>query len=143
MQLKRVMTKGVELINPDTTLQEAASRMRAQDVGMLPIGGGDGRLIGTVTDRDMAVRGIAEGCDPNRTKVRDVMTPDVCCCYEDQDVEEAVRLMQERQIRRLIILDRNDRPVGVLSLGDLATHRQTQKVAERTLEKVSKGAHSH
>src|SRR5918997_595868 len=99
MQLKDVMTRDVEVIHPDATLQEAARMMKALDVGPLPVCDGE-RVVGMLTDRDITVRATAEGRDPTTTKVREAMTQSVISVLEDQDVEEAARLMQEHQLRR-------------------------------------------
>jgi CBS domain-containing protein len=135
MKLNEIMTKDVEAIAPDTSLQEAASRMRSLDVGVLPVFEGD-RLVGMLTDRDLAIRATAEGKDPKTTTVQEAMTADVAYCFEDQDVEEAGRIMKENQIRRLPVLNRDKLLVGIVSLGDLAT-RADEKRAGETLEKVS------
>jgi CBS domain-containing protein len=135
MKLNEIMTKDVEAIAPDTSLQEAASRMRSLDVGVLPVFEGD-RLVGMLTDRDLAIRATAEGKDPKTTTVQEAMTAEVAYCFEDQDVEEAGRIMKENQIRRLPVLNRDKLLVGIVSLGDLAT-RADEKRAGETLEKVS------
>src|ERR671937_1268828 len=101
MQVKEVMTHGVECIRPEATLQEAATKMKELDVGPLPVCGDDDRLVGMLTDRDITIRAVAEGQDPKTARVQDVMTPDITYCFEDQDVKEAARLMEEKQIRRL------------------------------------------
>src|SRR5919198_2858701 len=111
MQLKEIMTRDVEVVRPDATLQEAAGRMKALDVGVIPVCDGE-HLMGMLTDRDITVRATAAGRDPRTTHVRDVMTPNVVYCFEDQDVTEAQRLMQERQIRRVLILKRGKRVGG-------------------------------
>lgn len=134
MQLREVMTRNVEPIRPDITIQEAAQKMKALDVGVLPVW--DGQLSGIITDRDIVVRGIAEGRDPRNVKVSEVMTRDVAYCYEDQDVQEAARLMQERQVRRMLVLNRDKQLAGILSLGDLATNVGTKNIARKVLEKV-------
>ena len=136
MQIKDVMTKGVEVVRPDETLQEAARKMKSIDVGPLPVCDGD-RLIGMITDRDIIIRATAEGRDPKTTPVKDAMTPNVVTVYEDQDIDEAAALMKERQIRRLAVLDRNKKLVGILSLGDLAEETGA-KASGRVLESVSK-----
>src|SRR5262245_56394299 len=114
MLVKDVMTRHAECVGPDVTLQEAAARMRDLDVGSLPICEND-RLVGIVTDRDIAVRATAQGLDPRTARAREVMTPDIVWCFEDEDVTEAARLMKENQIRRLAVLDRNKRLVGIVS----------------------------
>jgi CBS domain-containing protein len=135
MKLNEIMTKLVETVAPDTPIQEAANRMRSLDVGVLPVFKGD-RLVGMLTDRDLTVRAIAEGKDPKTITVQEAMTADVAYCFEDQDVEEAGRIMKENQIRRLPVLNRDKLLVGIVSLGDLAT-RADEKRAGETLEKVS------
>src|SRR3712207_146292 len=106
MQVREVMTRDVEVVHPDATLQEAARKMDALDVGPLPVCDGD-RLVGMITDRDIVVRATAAGRDPKTTHVRDAMTRDVVYCFEDQDVREAARVMEEQQIRRVVVLDRD------------------------------------
>jgi CBS domain-containing protein len=113
--------------------------MKALDVGVIPVCDGE-HLMGMLTDRDITVRATAAGRDPRTTHVRDVMTPDVVYCFEDQDVTEAQRLMQERQIRRLLILNRDKRLAGVVSLGDLAVKARADKVGGAVLERVSEPA---
>jgi CBS domain-containing protein len=132
------MTRRVEVIRPDSTLQEAAEKMKDLDVGPLPVCEGD-RLVGMITDRDITVRGVAEGQDPWTDHVRDVMTKEVIFCFEDQDVAEAARLMKDKQVRRLVVLDRDRRLVGIVSLGDLAVDAD-EEVAGNTLEGVSQPA---
>lgn len=139
MQIKDVMTPNVEVVHPDTTLQDAAKKMRDLNVGSLPICDGQ-RLVGTLTDRDITVRAIAEGRDPTATSVRGSMTPEVVYCFEDQAVEEAAKLMKEKQIRRLPVLNRDKRLVGIVSLGDLAVDAGDERMAGETLTKVSEPA---
>lgn len=137
MQVSEVMTVGAECTSPNATLREAARKMRDLDVGTLPVCGDSDRLVGMITDRDMAVRAIAEGRDPSTARVREFMTPDVVYCFEDQDVNEAAHLMQENQIRRLVVLNREDRLVGIVSLGDLAVETGDMQLAGCTIEAVS------
>ncbi len=139
MQVRDVMTKGVECVTPSTSLQEAASKMRALDVGPLPVCEGD-QLVGMITDRDITVRATAEALPPRLGQVRDVMTPDVVYCFEDQDVQEAARRMKQYQIRRLVVLNWDQRLVGIVSLGDLAVATGDEKLAGETLEQVSEPA---
>jgi CBS domain-containing protein len=136
MQIKEIMTTGVEVVRPDETLQEAARKMKSVDVGPLPVCDGE-RLVGMITDRDIIVRATAEGRDPKTTPVKDAMTPGVVYVYEDQDIEEAASLMKERQIRRLVVLDRNKRLVGILSLGDIAEDVDDDLLSGDVLEGVS------
>lgn len=139
MQLRDVMTRDVEVIRPDAPIREAAQKMREIDVGPIPVCDGE-RVIGLITDRDITIRAVADGCDPNKTAVRDVMTPGLTFCFEDQNLEQAAALMAERQVRRLPILDQNKRLVGIVSLGDLACEGHDEARAGRTLEEVSSPA---
>lgn len=119
MKVHEIMTAHARCVGPENTLVEAAGLMRELDVGSLPVCDDD-RLAGIVTDRDLVLRGIAEGKDPNTTPVREVMTQSVVWAFADQDVEEAVRLMEDRQIRRIPVLSREKRLVGIVALGDIA-----------------------
>jgi len=139
MQLKEMMTPNVEVIHPDATLQEAAQKMKGLDVGPLPVCTGK-RLEGMLTDRDITVRAVAEGRDPRTTKVQEVMTSEVVYAFEDQDITEAARLMEECQIRRVVVLNRDKQLVGIVSLGDLAVHTGDERQAGQTLERVSEPA---
>ena len=136
MQIREVMTKGVEVVRPEETLQNAAQKMKSIDVGPLPVCDGE-RLVGMITDRDIIVRATAEGRDPKTTPVKDAMTPEVVYVFEDQDIEEAASLMKERQIRRLVVLDRNKKLVGILSLGDIAADTRDDRLSGDVLERVS------
>lgn len=136
MQLKEIMTRNVECVAPDTTLAAAAKRMRDLDVGPLPVCDHD-KLAGMVTDRDIIVRGVAEGCDVRTARVGDVMTAGVDFCYEDDDLDEAQRIMQERQIRRLLVLNRDKRLVGIVSLADLATKTPREQEVGETVSHIS------
>jgi CBS domain-containing protein len=138
MRLDECMTKGVECTRPSATLEEAARKMRDLDVGTLPVCGEDDRLVGIVTDRDITVRAVAEGRDPRSTLVDEAMTRTVVTCYEDQALDEAARLMEDRQIRRLPVLDRDHRLAGILSLGDLAVSGINEReLAAEALEAIS------
>ena len=137
MQVRDVMTARPECIGPDDTLQQAARKMKDLDVGSVPVCDND-RLVGMLTDRDVVVRCIAEGHDPRSCKVRDTMTEGVNYCFEDDDVRHAAAQMRDRQIRRLVVLNRDRRLVGIVSLGDLAVEAGgDNEVAGRTLEAVS------
>lgn len=118
MQVREVMTQDVALVNPDQTLQKAARLMADLDLGALPVAQGD-RLVGMITDRDIAVRGLAQGKGP-KAKVHDVMTPEIKYCYADQELDEISANMADIQLRRLPVVDRDKRLVGILSLCDMA-----------------------
>ena len=136
MQLKEIMTPSVEVISPEASVREAAEKMRHLDIGPLPVCDGD-RLVGMLTDRDITVRAVADGRDPVTTLVHEVMTQDIVYGFDDQDVQDATRLMEQYQIRRLPVLNRNKRLVGIVSLGDLAVHPRNQPLASEVLEQVS------
>jgi CBS domain-containing protein len=138
MQLKDVMTADVQVANGDATLQEAAKLMKSLDVGVLPVGDGE-KLIGMLTDRDITVRATAEGYDPKKTKVKEVMTADMIYCFEDQALVEAAVLMQEQQIRRLPILSRDMQLVGIVSLADLAVDSDEAAMDDDLLGEVLEG----
>jgi CBS domain-containing protein len=120
MKVKEAMHKGVEWVGPDTPVTELAKLMRAHDIGAIPIGEND-RLIGMVTDRDIVCKGLADdGFDARRATARDVMTPGIHCCREDDDLAKAVRHMEKLEVRRLPVINKSKRMVGILSLGDIS-----------------------
>ncbi|HVJ95187.1 MAG TPA: CBS domain-containing protein [Labilithrix sp.] len=130
MNLSDVMHRNVELIPTDATVREAAERMSRLDIGSLPVRADD-RIAGLVTDRDIVLRSVARGHDPNKTRVSDVMTSKVEWCFEDESVDDASRKMCELQIQRLVVLNRDKRLVGIVSLADLIRGRgDTQAVAQ-------------
>lgn len=133
-KIAEVMTRDVELTSPDETIEQAAKKMEHEDVGFLPVGEND-RLVGMITDRDIAVRAVAHGKEPRSTKVRDIMTDRVLYCFEDEDADAAVANMSKLQVRRLPVISRDKRLVGVVSIGDLAIKHSTQK-AGKTLGSV-------
>jgi CBS domain-containing protein len=138
MQLKDVMTKNVQLTDPGATLKSAAALMRDGDFGLLPVGEND-RLVGTLSDRDIVVAAVAEGKDPNSTAVRDAMSEGIAYCFEDQSVDEAADVMRKRQIRRLPVLNRDKRLVGIVALADLAVESGSIKPAAQALSGISRG----
>jgi CBS domain-containing protein len=129
MLAKELMTQPVECISPDMRLQDAARVMKSLDVGFLPVCEND-RLIGTITDRDMVLRVIAEGRIKEDLKARDIMSPAAFWCYEDQTASEVGDYMSKKEIRRVLILDRNKRLAGVVSIGDLAKGGEQDKAGE-------------
>ena len=137
MQVCEVMTPHVECIAPGASLLEAARKMKKLDVGPLPVCGDNDRLVGMLTDRDIVVRAIADDRDLEETKVQDIMTPHVEYCFDDQDVAHAARLMRDKQIRRLVVLNHDRRLVGILSLGDLAVEAGDDRLAGDALEGIS------
>ena len=139
MQLKDIMTRDVEVIHPDATLTEAAMKMDSLNVGALPVCDGD-KVLGVITDRDITVRATAVGSNPQTARVRDAMTTGAIYGFEDQNITEAAKLMDEKQIRRLIVLNRAKQLVGIVSLGDLAADSGDERLAGDTLKQVSEPA---
>jgi CBS domain-containing protein len=130
MQVREVMSRDVRVASPSDTLQQAAKMMAELDAGVLPVGEND-RLVGMITDRDIAIRGDAEGRDPTRTPVREIMTEaTVKYCFEDEDVEHVAQNMAQLQVRRLPVMNRQKRLVGVVSLGDLSTRGDSSAAGE-------------
>ena len=136
MKLKDAMTSQVQVVRPDASIQEAAEKMRSLDVGALPVCDGQ-QLKGMVTDRDITIRATAQACDPEATLVRDILSPELVYAFEDQDLEEAEQLMQEKQIRRLPVLSRDQQLVGIVALADVVAEAGKKDVA-RTVQAVSK-----
>jgi CBS domain-containing protein len=128
MQVQDLMTRDVATVSPDQTVQQAARLMAELDVGALPVGEND-RLVGMITDRDIAVRGLADGKGPN-TKVRRVMTPDIKYCFIDDEIDEITANMAEIQVRRLPVVNRDKRLVGILSLSDIAVSNDPDQAIE-------------
>jgi len=142
MKIRDVMTRDTKLTSPDDTLGHAAQMMTACDCGVLPVAEGD-RLVGMITDRDIAIRGDARGCDPTRTSVRQVMThEDVKYCFDDEDIDHVARNMAQLQVRRLPVLNRHKRLVGIVSLSDLS-HRTDASAAGDALRGVSSQSAQH
>jgi CBS domain-containing protein len=139
MKVKNILTKNPEVIRPDAMICEAARKMKEHDFGMLPVCDGE-RLVGAITDRDLTIRAVAEGKDPLATRVSEIMTPEICYCLEEDDIQEAAHVMEEKQIRRLVVLNRDHRLVGIISLGDLALRSEDDELAEEVLESVSQPA---
>ena len=135
-KLKDLMSCDVKVISPDMTIRDAAREMRDGDFGMMPVGEDD-RLIGTISDRDISIRAVAEGKDAG-TPVREVMSEGVAWAYEDDSVEEAAKIMSERQVRRLPVVDRNKRLVGIVALGDFAVESSEFRPAAQALSEISK-----
>jgi CBS domain-containing protein len=140
MKVKEVMHKGVDWVSPDTPISEIAKLMRKHDIGAIPIGEND-QLIGMVTDRDIVCKGLAEdGFDANRATAREVMTPGIHCCGEEDDLAKAVRHMEELKVRRLPVINKKNRMVGILSLGDISRSAPNDLLSE-IVKSVS--AHHH
>ena len=130
MKVKEAMHKGVDWVGPDTHLTDLARLMRKHDIGAIPIGEND-HLIGMVTDRDIVCKGLAnDGFNASRTTARDVMTPSIHCCREDDDLAKAVRHMEQLKVRRLPVINKSKRMVGILALGDISHSAPTDLLSE-------------
>ena len=142
MQVKDIMTRDVEMISSDAKIVEAAQKMKLLEIGALPVWEGD-ELVGILTDRDITVRAIANGKDPAATRVSEIMTPEIFYCYQDDDIQHAAQLMEEKCIRRLLVLGSESEPVGFISLADLSVKTRDEHLSGEVLEKVSEPACPH
>jgi CBS domain-containing protein len=129
MKVKDAMHPGVTWVDPNTPIAELARRMRDEDIGSIPIGEND-RLVGMVTDRDIAIKAVADGRDVDSMTARDVMSSPILYCRTEQDLDDAARLMENHQVRRLPVINENKRMVGMLSLGDIAGSNNRQLSGE-------------
>lgn len=134
-RLKDLMSQDVKVISPEMTIEEAARAMSDGGFGMLPVGEND-RMIGAITDRDIAIRGVAKGKGPG-TKVREIMSEGICWAFDDDTVERAATLMSERQVRRLAVINHEKRLVGIVALGDFAVDSSELRPAAEALSKIS------
>ncbi len=139
MKIQEIMTKDVVCIEPSLPIAKAAEKMRHLDVGFLPICEND-KLTGAVTDRDITIRSVAQGRDPRLAPVREIMTQEIFYCYDDEDVERVAEYMKENEVRRIVILNREKRLVGVVSLGDIAKTQGEQSLAGETLGDITEAA---
>ena len=139
MRVTDIMTASPEVVNAETSLKDAASRMKALNIGVMPVNSGD-QLQGVITDRDIAIRAVAEGKDPEKTTVEEVLSPGVAYCYDDQELGEAAAVMKEKKIRRLVVLNRDKRMVGICSLGDIVAGGEDVQMGGEALHEISKPA---
>jgi CBS domain-containing protein len=140
MKISEVMTRDVQTVRPDQTAREAASFMLSADAGAIPVTEGD-RLVGMITDRDIAVRGVAEGHGPE-TPVRELMTNDIVAARIDDNVDDIAARMSEAQVRRLPVIDDQEKLCGIVSLGDLS-QQGDDSAAEQALEGISQPGGEH
>ena len=136
MKISEILTPDPERVTPETTLAQAAQRMKALDVGMLPVCEND-RLVGTITDRDITIRAVAASYNPSTTAVREAMTREMVYCFDDEDIAEAALLMESRQVRRLPVINRDKRLVGIVALGDLAVRTHRERLVGEVLVGIS------
>lgn len=139
MKVKEIMTEGIEMVRSSSMICEAAKKMKEFDINALPVQEKN-NIVGVVTRRDIIVRGIAEDIDPKTTSVRQIMSFELACCNENESIEEAAKMMEERHVHRLLILDDQNNPVGILSLGDLAVKSHNEHLAWEVLERISEPA---
>jgi len=137
MKVREIMTTDVECVSPDTGVRDLANKMKTLDVGFIPVCDND-RLVGTVTDRDIVIRGIAGGKDIDSTTAQDIRTKEVHWCYEEDDVKDVAKLMREKEVRRMLILNKDKRLVGVVSIGDIS--KVEEKVGGKTLHDIAEAA---
>ncbi|HEX6978954.1 MAG TPA: CBS domain-containing protein [Alphaproteobacteria bacterium] len=140
MKVRDVMSRDVNVANPDETIRQAAMMMARIDAGILPVGDND-RMVGMISDRDIAIRAVGQGKGPD-TKIREIMTAEVKYCYDDEDVSHVCENMAELQIRRLPVVNREKRLVGIISIGDIARHQSAKKTGE-ALEGISQPGGQH
>lgn len=136
MKVNEIMTADVEIIRPESTIQEAAQKLKTLEVGSLPVCNGR-RLVGMITDRDITIRVVAEGMDPASTRVDQVMSPDLVWCFEDETLEEAEAKMMQKQIRRLPVISRDKELVGILAVGDIAIKTDEMAKVGETMREIS------
>ena len=137
MQAKEVMSSNIRIIPSNTSIQAAAGLMRDMDVGILPVTE-DGEIVGMLSDRDIAIRAVAEGADPTATPAREIMSREVISCYADQDAREVVNVMEQKKVRRVVVVDRNNEAIGLISVDDLALHPEIRPLAERVIQQASR-----
>ncbi len=142
MKVREIVSRRVRQISSSAMLSEAADRMRALDSGALPVVE-DSRIVGLVTDRDISVKAAAAGLNPRTTPVRDVMTTNVACCSEEDDVEQAARTMEDHQVCRLVVLGPDRKAVGILSVADLALTSGGEHLPYRKLEAMCEPTRDH
>jgi CBS domain-containing protein len=142
MKTREIMTPNVCCVRPSDTLTSAAAVMRDHDIGSVPVCGDNNKLAGFLTDRDITIRAIAKGRDPNHTKVQDTMSPSLIYVYDDQDIGESARVMKEHQVRRLPVLSRDKQLLGIVSLGDMAIETDSD-LSGSTLRKISEPGRAH
>lgn len=137
MQVRDIMSRRFESIDRQESIREAAVRMRDLDIGMLPVEE-EQEVIGTITDRDITVRAIANGADPNTTKVAEAMSNEIYACTEEDSLEEAARIMEDHQIHRLMVTDQGGRFIGMLALADIARNPKSESITAEIVEEVSR-----
>jgi CBS domain-containing protein len=139
MKIHEIMTRKVECVDPSLPIAKVAEKMRDLNIGFIPICQGD-RLVGTITDRDITIQSVAQGRDPRLARVSEIMSAEIFYSYEDDDIRDVARRMQEKEVRRMLILSREKRLVGVVSIGDLAKLVDEKSLAGQTLSEIAEAA---
>lgn len=139
MKVREIMTSGIETISSGAMASDVAKKMKSLGIGSLPVVKED-KVVGIVSRQDIIFRCIAEDRDPQMTPVSEIMTSELACCSENEKVKEAAKIMEDRQIHRLLVLDSSNNPVGILSLGDLAVKARNEHLAWEVLERISEPA---
>ena len=142
MQIKEIMTCKVESISSEANLVEAACKMKILEIGALAVWSNED-LVGIITDRDITIRAVAEDKMPLVTSVKEVMTSNVCCCIDEDNIYEAARMMEEKSIHRLLVVNRDNKPVGFVSLSDIAVKSRDEHLTYEVLERISEPACPH
>ena len=139
MRVQELLKGNIVTVRVDASIQEIARKMAEEDIGFLPVVDASGKAIGTITDRDIVVRLLAKGGEVKNAKAEEAMTKNVVCVRPDEDVQRAAELMKDRKISRVLVCDQQGKPVGVISLGDLAERHEEGEVG-RTVKEVKEGA---
>jgi len=137
MQVKDIMTRDVQVVSPDTSLLDAARKMRSFDIGCLPVCKGQ-HCVGIFTDRDIVIRAVAEGRNLQNTTAADIMSTSVVYCSEDDDISAVIKLMEDKQLRRILVLDENKYPIGICSVGDVALDSGDLQLAGEIMHEVAR-----
>jgi CBS domain-containing protein len=142
MKTREIMSSNVCCVHPGDSLASAAVVMRDNDIGSVPVCGEDNKLAGYLTDRDITIRAVAKGRDPNSTTVEDAMSPEILFAFDDDEVEEVAQIMRENKVRRIPVLNRDNKLVGIVALGDVAIEADAD-LSSSTLRKVSEPGAAH
>jgi CBS domain-containing protein len=142
MLVKEIMTCNTETIDSNCSLTKAAQQMKTLMIGALPVWRGED-LVGIITERDITLRAVADGKDPNTTKVDEIMTPDILYCFEDDDIHEAAEIMERKGVHRLLVLNNDYEPIGIVCLSDFAVKSHDEHLTYEVLERVSEPACPH
>lgn len=139
MQVQEIMTTNFEMIESTSSLNQAAEKMKSLNVGVLPVKEGT-KLIGLITDRDIVVRALAEGRDPSSTQAKDIVSSELICCSQQDSIEDCAKLMEEKKVRRVVVCDQENTPVGIISIGDIAAKSKQEQLVGQALETISEPA---